>query len=373
MNLGNGTLEDWLNSPELYRDTLKRGGDTFPYYSKYETFKSYLEGNLHNEVTKAAILQEIKTQSDVHKITWLNDHGVKHILTVIQRASEMLSDSAILNVREVFLLLSAIQVHDIGNFYGRIDHEKNIMKTIRKGLSDIVFDATEVNYINDIAQVHGGKVIYKDGTESKNTIGSIRNTVTTNGYDINMQLLASILRFADELADDKERCDIYSLQNGILPKGSEIYHAYAFCLDSVRVRPELNKIELHFKISTDFLERKFGKFVTKDNSIIERYIIDEIFDRTLKMHYEKVYCSKFWKKHISIDEIWVRLEFYNNMKENYGDEDDYGLHPDITYTLKDFEYPSDDKVSIYTMCPHLKYEEGRVISGATLLEQIKKS
>ena len=38
MNLGNGTLEDWLNSPELYRDTVKRGGDTFPYYSKYETF-----------------------------------------------------------------------------------------------------------------------------------------------------------------------------------------------------------------------------------------------------------------------------------------------------------------------------------------------
>ena len=131
MNLGNGTLEDWLNSPELYRDTVKRGGDTFPYYSKYETFKSYLEGNLHNEVTKAAILQEIKTQSDLHKITWLNDHGVKHILTVIQRASEMLSDSAILNVREVFLLLSAIQVHDIGNFYGRIDHEKNIMKTMK--------------------------------------------------------------------------------------------------------------------------------------------------------------------------------------------------------------------------------------------------
>jgi hypothetical protein len=194
MNLGHGTLEDWLKNPKSHKKTL-RTGDNFPYYSKYETFSSYLEINLHNEVTKAAILQEVKTVSDVNKMTWLNDHGPKHIQTVIQRASEMLMSNCNLNVREVFLLLNAIQVHDIGNFYGRIGHEKRILKTLKDGLIPIVFDTTEINYINNIAQVHGGKIVYKDGTESKNTISLLRDNVTTNGYEIRLQLLASILSF----------------------------------------------------------------------------------------------------------------------------------------------------------------------------------
>jgi len=374
MNLGKGTLEDWLKNPKSYKNTLKRGGDGFPYYSKYETFSSYLETNLHNEVTKAAILQEVKTVSDVNKMTWLNDHGPKHIQTVIQRASEMLTSNCNLNVREVFLLLNAIQVHDIGNFYGRIGHEKRIIKVLKTGLAPIVFDATEINYINNIAQVHGGKIIYKDGTESKNTISSLRNSVTTNGYEIRLQLLASILRFADELADDKHRADIFSLQRGILPKGSEIYHAYAFCLDSVRVKPELKKVELHFKVSRDFLEKKFSKYLQKEDIIIERYIVDEIFDRTLKMHYEKIYCSKFWKNKIDIDEIWVRIEFYNNIKEDDGDIEDslIEIHPDITYTLNDFEYPSNNNVTIHTICPNLKYDSGILISGESIFEKMKK-
>ncbi|MDQ0592186.1 hypothetical protein QFZ37_000555 [Chryseobacterium ginsenosidimutans] len=374
MNLGKGTLEDWLNTPRLYRPTLKRGGDEFKYYSKYESFSSYLESSLHNEVTKAAILEEVKNVSDVNKMTWLNDHGPKHIQTVIQRASEMLTSKCDLNVREVFLLLNAIQVHDIGNFYGRAGHEKNIIKTLRDGLTPIVFDATEINYINNIAQVHGGKIIYKNGTESKNTIGQLKEIVTTNGYDIKLQLLASILRFADELADDKHRSDILALQKGLLPKGSEIYHAYAFCLDSVRIRPEQKKVELHFKISKDFLERQFGKYLIKEDKIIDRFIIDEIFDRTLKMHYERIYCSKFWKTNIEIDEIWVHIEFYNNVKDDDYDAEQSlnGIHPDITYTLKDFEYPSNGNVTIYTLCPNLKYDSNQLIEGKTLLAKIQK-
>ncbi len=147
------TLVEWLRKPP--KKAKKIGGDTFPYYSKYDTFKNYLDNYLHNEVTKGAIYQEIKESIDVDKIIWLNDHGPEHIKTVIERASQLLNNGTQcpLAVREVFLLLNAIQVHDVGNFYGRNGHEAKVINAIGEGLTPILFDSTEVIYIKNIAQV----------------------------------------------------------------------------------------------------------------------------------------------------------------------------------------------------------------------------
>ena len=38
MNLENGTLEDWLKNPPADAK-YKKGGDTYPFYSKYDNFK----------------------------------------------------------------------------------------------------------------------------------------------------------------------------------------------------------------------------------------------------------------------------------------------------------------------------------------------
>lgn len=369
MKLGKKTLDDWLK--RIPNKELKKG-DTFPFHSKYTSFKDYLDNNLHQEVTKSAILAEMRGNTDFDKVIYLNDHGPKHIETVIERASQLVNngDLLTLNAREVFLLLNAIQVHDVGNFYGRYSHERKVLQAIKEGLAPVLFDSTEVNYINEIAQVHGGKVKFKDGSETKNTIQSIRVDTKSDGYDIRLQLLAAILRFADELADDRHRCDIKALKEGTIPKGSEVFHAYAFCLDTVKVDHTDKKVELHFKIPKEFVFKKFGKISKGGNSVKRVYLIDEIFQRALKMHYERIYCSKFWRRNIDIDKIWVRMEFYATPSGNSFKEDELVVHRDITFTLQDNEYPTDN-VDIYSMCPDLKYADGTNITGQRLAEKIK--
>ena len=363
------TLEDLLKN--IPSEKLKRGGDPFPFYSKYETFKAHLESNLHKQVTKTAIRDEIKKTKDFKKIIWLNDHGPDHIKTVIERASQLLDNgnSLELNPREIFLLLNAIQVHDLGNFYGRVGHEKKIIEAIGEGLSPILFDTTEVRYIKEIAQVHGGKIKYKDGSEDKNTIQSIKEEITSDGYSIRQRVLASILRFADELADDKNRADTKALNEGLIPKGSEVFHAYASCLDTVRIDHKQKAVELHFKVPKNYLVRTFGKL--SNNRVIDRYLLDEIFERVVKMHCERIYCSKFWKQSIDIEKIWVQIEFYSIQEVDVLNLDSLLIHPEITFTLHDSEYPTGTH-DIYEMCPELKLKNGRKIDGATLEKELNK-
>lgn len=363
------TLEIWLKTPPL--ESLKTGGDDFPFFSKYETFKHHLETNLHKEVTKQAIYQELISNKSRDQVIYLNDHGPEHIKTVINRASDLLNngDNCKLNPREVFLLLNAIQVHDIGNFYGRSNHEAKVFEAIGTGLTPILFDAVEANYVRSIAQVHGGKVKYKNGSEDKNTITTIKNTVTSDGYTIRQQLLASILRFADELADDRYRADLKTLNEGKMPKGSEIFHAYAGCLDTVKIVHEKSTVELHFKIPKSYLKRTFGK-IQSDDTIKDVYLLDEIYERTIKMHTERIYCSKFWKSEIDLDKIWVQIEFYANPVDGNFSENELEVPSDITFTLHDNQYPviSND---IFKLCPDLIFSDGVKITGENMLKKIE--
>jgi hypothetical protein len=366
-----GTLEDYLKN--IPAEKLKRGGDTFPFNSRYETFKSYLEHGLHSEVTTGAILAELRKAESFDKVIWLNDHGPKHIKTVIERASQLLDNSGKfeLNPREVFILLNAIQVHDVGNFYGRAGHEKEVLTAIKNGLTPILFDNTEVQLIRDIAQVHGGKVKYKDGTSDKNTILTIKEESISDGYTIRQRVLASILRFADELADDKSRADVRTLNEGKLPKGSEIYHAYAACLDTVMIKHDQKMVALHFKVPKNYLMRTFGK-LTSSNTLKNVYLLDEIFERAIKMHQERIYCAKFWKGNIDIEKIWVQVAFYANQVDEVLNLEELLPFPEITFTLHDSDYPS-GKLNIYSLCPDLKFKNGTQIDGVTLKEELRKN
>ena len=69
------------------------------------------------------------------------------------------------------------------------------------------------------------------------------------------------------------------LFKGLLPKGSEVFHAYAYCLDSVLIRHSNKQIELKFKIPQSFTEKQFGKW-NNDKKIVQFvYLLDEIYER----------------------------------------------------------------------------------------------
>lgn len=273
-------------------------------------------------------IQELLTK---HQVIFLNDHGPGHIEKVIERANEILISFVRepLSEFEAFILLCAIQIHDIGNILGRAGHEKKLKNIFDDNCQNIILDSPERRVIKSIAMAHGGEL-----NGSKNTISNLSVTEMIFDNPVRTRLLAAVLRFADELADDSTRASRVAQDLGIIGESSLIFHAYSRSLHTVKiVNDEMNndfKINLIYELQDkDFKNKyKFDKF--------EKYLLDEIYDRTIKMERERRYCMKFIHQYINIGRIEVKINIY--------DEETNLKIDSITYTLEDISYPNEPKV-----------------------------
>lgn len=308
------------------------------YYKRYEYLEDYMNEKVHKEVVLGAIVKDGGL---------LNDHGPDHIRTVIARAGNMLSGSRAqpgFTPYETYLLLCAVHFHDVGNIFGREGHEKRhaeIMKEVRPILGD---DSTEISCISKIAYAHGGHI---DGNKDK--ISLLEND-PVNGQDVRVRSLAAVLRFADELADDKHRANRFLLEHDLLPKEAEVFHKYAASLDSVMVRPDDGCVNLHFRLSTNDATRLWGKKVGKDK-VDDVYLIDEIYARTMKMHLERNYCSRFMRSFVELNHINVNIDVFDDIASFWPPRRKIG------YRLEECGYPGAPNGGIYSMCDNLQSGE----------------
>ncbi len=345
MNLGNCTLDVWLK--DAPKECYKRE-QIIDYYTHYKKLEEYLLENVHKEVTVGAHLEN---QDEL-----LNDHGPDHIKKVIEKATELVEcNTCKLNPLEVYLLLSAIQLHDVGNMLGREGHEVNLQEIMRQAGEACGRDEFERILLRKIAEAHGGKV--RGLRDERDTIGQLEPTEPHHENVARPRFLASILRFADELSDDKSRAYKSLLEKDKIPKRSQVFHAYASCLETVEIKHEENSVELHFFIPKDFTLKKFGKLGE------EIYLLDEIYNRAMKMNLERIYCMRFCKKLIDIEKIVVKIEFY----ASYADEE---LFPTINFTLCDSGYPEAHKEGIYGLCGSLLDSNGNKINGKYVKSKI---
>lgn len=325
MDLNNQQLPDWLASAP---SNLYPQGKKEDFYTHYKKLHLYLKENVHDEVTYGANL--------IDPEILLNDHGSKHIETVISRASYLVSDcTCILTPYEVYILLCCIELHDVGNIFGRYNHEQNASEIMKEARGICGKDTIEAMTIKKIAESHGGKL----DNGNKDKISILDEDLDTLYGKIRPRFIASILRFSDELADDKTRASSNLFIKGRIPKKSEVFHAYAMCLESVAINHKESCINLRFNIPDNLIDRKLGKMDT------ETFLIDEIYDRLMKMHYERTYCMRFTKGSIDIESIRVHLHFYNTseMKE---------VHDKMVFDIKENGYPA-AHTDIYQMCPEL--------------------
>jgi hypothetical protein len=141
---------------------------------------------------------------------------------------------------------------------------------------------------------------------------------------------------ADELAEDSSRAARFMIDADQVPAGSELHHRYADSLKSVSVSANGHEISLEFSIPRDVATRQFGP------GGHEKYLLDEIMNRTLKMHYERIYCSRFMSGHgIRLDRIRVVIRFLEPSGQEY--------HDQIHYSLEDRGYPAVEPLG--TICP----------------------
>lgn len=344
----NKSLEDWLK----YQNNdsfppVTQPGKTYP--QKYDEIKCALT-QIHGTVEKAAMaagamdwmkqsIEIINQVSDVAErklklskliqsdpIIYLNNHGVGHVDKVISKVSEMLHffDRGYLTPYEGFLLLCAIQVHDIGNLFGRLDHEKRCQEILEEKAKPVIPDRIERKVIEKLALVHGGAF-----AGDKDTISFLSPNKKLNDRKVRKKLLAALLRFGDELADDATRADREGLEKGIIPEGSRIYHHYSQSLHTVQICKEEDRLMLNlaFDFESAVASQQFLKLGKK------KYLLDEIYDRTLKMERERRYCMRFLRPCFSLDAIRVEIIIQNSSCAFQSDK--------IQYTLEESGYPSD--------------------------------
>ncbi len=324
------------------------GAGKVNYYGQLSKIEDFLGRNVHPHVEKGPLVQEDG---------FLTDHGPEHIETVCLKAGSLAKfPTCDLSAYEVYLLLAAIQFHDVGNLYGREDHEKKAFKIMDEMGHLAGEDDVEKKMILRIASAHGGMV-----NGNRDTISFLEPITPLLGQDVRPQFLAAILRFADELSDCSHRAARFLLTlNEVLPEESQIYHRYAQHLDSVVVRPESSSVDFLFYLDQAAAVNKFQK----GNKKI--FLLDEIFERTMKTHRERVYCMRFMVPAISISKLRVEIKVYGKTSDLLPCEQ-------ISYTLQEQGYPG-QQGSVFEICgADLTCEDGQQWCGKLLKRRLVRN
>lgn len=259
---------------------------------KFTDIELYLNENHHKYVNLGAAA----SGSGI-----LTDHGVDHVQMVMNKAWEILCEDrqTTLTGYEIFLLLIAIHFHDLGNIYGRDEHEKKICDVMAEMGERLPLDTVEQTYVTQIAMAHGG---YADALKlDKDTVRDLASSQPCNGVLIRPALLATILRFADELSDDCSRA-----LNLSIPLENEIYHAYSKSLEPLYFKGET--ISFHYRVPYEQTQIKLHKGTE------EVYLYDEIRSRLTKCMQELEYCRKFADGFIRITTINVTIDIMKKDK-----------------------------------------------------------
>jgi hypothetical protein len=311
------------------------------YVANYRAIKNYMDEQIHEEI-KSMVKTFIPEM-------YLNNHGTKHIATVIDKASEIINISnQILTPYETYFLLVAIQIHDAGHLInGRKEHEKNA-KAIISNFGNELIDKVEKRYVSDIARAHSGK---------NDPIGKLPENQYVNGESINLRLIAALLRLADELADDVTRSSLFLLEHELLPEKSILFHEYSKCLHSCIADREGHQISMNFFVEEDVLDKTY---IDGTQTV---FLIDEIYKRTLKTYLECLYCNRYLPEKYRYTTINVEIEI---------DSDKESIDPkSISYRLMEKGYPDLKSNDIFDICDKELIINGEKLDGIYFNNQIQ--
>src|SRR3972149_1917849 len=124
MYLKNQFLDEWLIAYNKGTKDFRCFPFSYDYPTKYHDIANKLEKWVHPFVNQGAMLQDNG---------FLTNHGPDHIKTVIKRATQLVANmnkKDELSPYEVYILLMAIQVHDVGNIISRNGHEESSVAII---------------------------------------------------------------------------------------------------------------------------------------------------------------------------------------------------------------------------------------------------
>jgi hypothetical protein len=332
--------KSFLEGYQSKQSTHFPSGGKIHYDSVLQSTHDYLNEHVHQTVQQRAAIE--------NPGIYLTDHGPKHIELVLSRASNLVRTAqcikdedagkanyeSSLRPYEVFLLTLAIHFHDVGNMYGRDGHEQNIKKVMDQIGVLQPMHWPEKNWIANIAMCHGGKFEGDPDTIRSLAAGSVQDGT----IKYRPQLLAAVLRLADELADEHSRADSFGLiEPQKLPPTCLIYQKYAEAL-TVSINPLEGQIGLEFNLKADDLRKPFKKMVNGKTKPVKKpvFLLDEIYERTLKTYTEMVYCGRYMRcLETHLHEVRVDVKVYEDPRQSIPTKG-----TSFTYTIGDSEYPN---------------------------------
>lgn len=279
----------------------------YEYYAVYMAMKTILQNRYYPYIRDVNPFYTDHGINHVNRIlTLLNDLLQPHLInereTVPQSRRTVSADllSKKLNVYELYLLLCSVIWHDIGNLYGRKDHNKKIFRLFNKA-KNFLHDKKSSEWIKNICEAHSGK-------DAVDKIDSER--MYEKQFKFYPRFLAALLRFCDELDEGKERIgeQVYAQ----VPKQQRVYWFFCKCNDSIHVERNTDSVKIVVFGSMDKAVL-YERFIKEDKKVIA---ISEYIARINKINKERIYCNKFYQPHYfkHIEKIELHFRIYDKEK-----------------------------------------------------------
>ena len=217
---------------------------------------------------------------------YLTDHGPDHIRNVLDNVDRLLgNESGHFNATELYFLGLSVLFHDVGNLDGRDGHNQRIAKYYdhaRPG--DAQRNAPEKRLVIAAAKAHTGKTA--DG--SRDTLGDVPETEYFNGTSIKLRDIATVVRFADELAEGPQRTSLFLQSQGAYPPESAIHHRYA-AVTQVAIDRQLRRISLCYNVVLQHPNYPAGECLGELRKLLE-YICRRVAKLDDERKYARFYC-----------------------------------------------------------------------------------
>ena len=236
------------------------------------------------------------------------DHGPDHFDEVVRYAGFLLglpgNTEVGLKPYEIYLLLCAIRLHDAGNIEGREEHEMQVGAMLALYGGSISHDQTEATLIARIAQAHGGRTLSGD----RDTIGELPPDGTpVAAITCRPRQVAALVRFADEICEHKSRAALHYIKVDALPPHNQLFHYYASSISGAACSPR-GCFKLSLSINTKYLEKPYLLPPDASGNSGNKYLIDDVLDRILKLDRERRYCNQFLDPGLQTNELDVCIE-----------------------------------------------------------------
>lgn len=324
--------------------------------------------DLHYFVTCQQMLDYLKNEQYPYirdQNPWFNDHGINHTRAILNSISTMLSKYLIavkelrnetseityqklyLSTEDIYVLISASMWHDVAMIEMRQGHGAFLMKYAPK-INEYTHNKDLTSCIMDVAISHSEKEKFHK------CLPNMRITVNSKHSEpINIQakLLAAILRFSDEISEDKGRAtsDIDIIKK-VLGKHNEIYWRHTQSINYSKYEFEERRVIIDYEIDEKYA---FTQYKITEDSTETKSLIEFIVNRIKKINDERVLCGPFFSCYCPVDSVCVNLRFFKSSDQGFRESYIHEIqnisissypNSDSSHELKDFlmAYPDLD-------------------------------